>query len=521
VILYRPARRLTEKMSKFGELQANTGFSWQRILKWEHLGLIVLLALTLILHFLAINRPPTIVWDEVWYVGDARSIISGTGELRPEHPPLAKLLIAAGDYLFNGFKAPVKATDSTSRQWIGSSETDDITLAISDTSPFKIGDTIRIEDEQMDITSIDASNHQITVKRGAGGSTISSHNESQVIFVFYDNGWGWRFFAIFFGEAGIIVFYLICRRLNFSRTTTNLATFLFALENMTFLHAGLALLDIYMLTFMLAAVYFYLDEWYFMSGIMLALSGECKMTSLLIILALLVHWLIYRRSKLPQLIVGLASAAVCYVVVLVLCDYLIVHSFENPVARIHTLLSSTGANQFTVPKLSISSRPWTWIYPQWVQVYDNSPNVPFIIYSFDPQYVSFISSTIQILIIPAVGYLIYKMAKGNQAAGLAVLWFAFTYVLWIPLDIISNRVAFVFYFLPTTPAICLGLAMAIKDILARLRRRREETGRLTAGVKAAYAGIGFYLMLHLAIFIVFNPAIPPIIKTWLPPFSGS
>jgi dolichyl-phosphate-mannose--protein O-mannosyl transferase len=503
------------------ELQARAGFSWSRIWQWEHLGLIVLLALTLILHFLAINRPPSIVWDEVWYVGDARSIISGTGELRPEHPPLAKLFIAAGAYLFNGFKAPVKATDATSRQWIGSSEVNDVTIIVSDTAAFKTGDTIRIENEQMDITAIDAVNHQITVKRGAGGSTISSHNESQTIFVFCDNSWGWRFFAIIFGEAGIIVFYLICRRLNFSRTTTNLATFLFALENMTFLHAGLGLLDIYMLTFMLAAVYFYLDEWYFMSGIMLALSGECKLTGLLIIIAFLVHWVIYRRTKLPQLIVGLASAAVCYVAVLVLCDYLIIHSFENPLTRLHTLLSSTGANQFTIPKLSISSRPWTWIYPQWVQVYDNSPNVPFIIYYFDPQYISFISSTLQILIVPVVGYMVYKMARGSQVAALVVLWFVCTYVLWIPLDIISNRVTFVFYFLPTTPAICLGLSIAISDILDSLKRRREETGRLTAGVKAAYAGISFYLLLHLAIFIVFNPAIPPIIKTWLPPFSGS
>jgi hypothetical protein len=29
-----------------------------------------------------------------------------------------------------------------------------------------------------------------------------------------------------------------------------------------------------------------------------------------------------------------------------------------------------------------------------------------------------------------------------------------------------------------------------------------------------------WLLIHLAIFIVFNPAIPTIIKTWLPPFSG-
>ena len=45
-----------------------------------------------------------------------------------------------------------------------------------------------------------------------------------------------------------------------------LATFLFAFEDMTFLHSGLALLDVYMVTFMLAAVLAYLDKKYIWSG---------------------------------------------------------------------------------------------------------------------------------------------------------------------------------------------------------------------------------------------------------------
>ena len=77
---------------------------WQRFLHLEYLGLFIILLTTLVFHFIAIEHPPTIVWDEVWYVGDTRSIVSGTGELRPEHPPLAKLFIVAGEFIFNGFK---------------------------------------------------------------------------------------------------------------------------------------------------------------------------------------------------------------------------------------------------------------------------------------------------------------------------------------------------------------------------------------------------------------------------------
>jgi dolichyl-phosphate-mannose--protein O-mannosyl transferase len=112
------------------------------------------------------------------------------------------------------------------------------------------------------------------------------------------------------------------------------------------------------------------------------------------------------------------------------------------------------------------------------------------------------------------------MKKNNQAAGLVVLWFIATYVIWIPMDIVTNRVTFVFYFLATTPAICIGISMAISDWLDHLKKRRTDLNRLTTGIAVSYGAIGLFLLLHLAIWIVFNPAIPPIIKTWLPPFNG-
>jgi hypothetical protein len=77
----------------------------------------------------------------------------------------------------------------------------------------------------------------------------------------------------------------------------------------------------------------------------------------------------------------------------------------------------------------------------------------------------------------------------------------------------------VFYFLTTTPAICIGIAMGLSEALDFLKKRREKLNRLSTGVAISYGVIVLYLLIHLAIFIVFNPAIPTIIKTWLPPFN--
>jgi dolichyl-phosphate-mannose-protein mannosyltransferase len=493
---------------------------WQRILHWEHLGLIAIVAVTLIFHFFAIMRPQTIVWDEKWYVGDARSFLSGTGELRPEHPPLGKLFILAGEYIFNGFSVPERDTGATTREIVTSyANNDTSTIDVSDATKFNSGNAIRIDSEQMEVKIIDFNLNRITVERGTGGTVVAGHSENEPITVYTDNAFGWRFFSIVFGTLGIIIFYFICRSLKLSRKTTLIATFLFATEDMTFLHSGLALLDVYMVTFLLAAVLMYLNGSYLLSAVFVALSAEGKLVGVLILFAIFVHWVIYRRDKWELFAGMLILSALSFVFFNELFDFLLKGSFENPVTRIRDMLTGTSANMFTEPKLSISSRPWTWIYPQWVQLYYNSPNVPFIVYSYDPQYISFISSTIQIFIVPVVGYLIFKMVKKSQAAGLLVLWFLFTYVVWIPLDIITNRVTFVFYFLATTPAICIGVAMALSDITGLVQARTARAGKLTPGAAASYGGIIFYLMLHFAVFIVFNPAIPTLIKTWLPPFT--
>jgi hypothetical protein len=274
-----------------------------------------------------------------------------------------------------------------------------------------------------------------------------------------------------------------------------------------------------MVTFMLAAVLFYLDEKYIIAGIFIALAANCKLVGVLILIALCLHWVIYRRDKWKTFAASLAVTAVSFVFFLEYFDLFISRNIENPVTRIKGLLSGTAANVFTDPKLSISSRPWTWLYPQWFRAYYMGPNVPIIAYSFVPQqYLSFISPTIQILILPIIGYMIYKAIKKSKVAGFVLLWFLATYVVWIPLDIFTNRVTFVFYFLSTTPAICIGLGVAISDWLKYLKKRRTELGRLSTGVALSYSAIGLYLFLHLAIFIIFNPAIPPLVKMWLPPF---
>lgn len=69
---------------------------------WQRLDGYIMLALVAVaaaLHFWHLGRPNEIVFDEVHFVGQARHYLHGEQFLDP-HPPLAKLLIALGIWLF-------------------------------------------------------------------------------------------------------------------------------------------------------------------------------------------------------------------------------------------------------------------------------------------------------------------------------------------------------------------------------------------------------------------------------------
>jgi len=78
-------------------------------------------------------------------VGDARSIFSGHRRDGPEHPPLAKLIIVAGDYLFNRFKTPEKDSGQQTTSYLSSESTKGELIQVPDASKFTTGQTIRID----------------------------------------------------------------------------------------------------------------------------------------------------------------------------------------------------------------------------------------------------------------------------------------------------------------------------------------------------------------------------------------
>jgi dolichyl-phosphate-mannose-protein mannosyltransferase len=96
-------------------------------------------------------------------------------------------------------------------------------------------------------------------------------------------------------------------------------------------------------------------------------------------------------------------------------------------------------------------------------------------------------------------YMIWRAVRGSDAGLFGFAWFVGTFVLWIPISIATNRVSFPFYFYPTIGALCIGMGMALAELIKWAAHRRKR-------VKIPiWAGISIIILVHLATLVVLTP----------------
>ncbi len=309
------------------------------------------------------------------------------------------------------------------------------------------------------------------------------------ISLFGDNAFGWRFFPVVFGVAGTILLYLIGSEIKLNRKLTLLATFLVALENLSFIQSSVAMLDVFSVTLMLAGFYAYLKGRLGVSSVLIGLSALTKFTGILALVVIALHWLITSPKQVFRLILSFAMSVVVYLAILTLCLYIIFGKFVNPVEYTIVMLQLNSLSTFSVILSNMPSRPWEWLIGYEV-----------ITYWAEPHYMAMISTTVWALTIPAMIYMIYKTLKRDRIATFIFTWFTGTYLLWIPLSIITDRTSYIFYFYPTIGAICLAIAVALRDFIYYLAK--YKTPLLLALSKWV---IPVYALLHLACFVYLSP----------------
>ena len=415
----------------------------------ENVAVCLIAAIVLVLHLLIITKPTHMVFDENAYVPAAKSFLTGGPLLNPEHPPLGKELIATG------------------------------------------------------------------------------------ILFFGDNAIGWRLPSIIFGTASIFIFYLICIQLVRKEVTTEennglggdspgllqtnswfkmkifvpvFATFLFAFENLSFIEAHVATLDVFYVSLMLLGFLLYLRGNYWSCGIAMGLSILCKVMAIFGLLTIILHWAITHRHEIAldlRRIVNilrnkinsphfkvllnmsklLITVVVLWFVLLPLLEYPATHTLINPISRaIDMLRYHLEGNSISHPSFVVTT-PWSWVLSPISLVYwpggylDNGhlvQSTDFLNYI----YFAATSWNIWVLIIPSILYSAYEVIKFHvikrSVATFVLSWFLCVYILLIPLELITNRRMYTFYFYPAIPAVCLAIAWSAWKLWSVMRREKKR-----------------------------------------------
>jgi predicted membrane-bound dolichyl-phosphate-mannose-protein mannosyltransferase len=317
--------------------------------------------------------------------------------------------------------------------------------------------------------------------------------------IFGDNQYGWRVLPIIMGTIGIVLFFFICRKLSMSRRAVNIATFLLAFENMTFLQASMAMLDVFFLTLTLAFFLLYLYRSYVLSGIFIGLAALAKLFAAMATPVLLIHWIFTRTKQTKWFILTVILAPVSFLALMPLFDFAITHQFKNPIVRLGEMQGGLSQLTFANTTHPALSRPWEWLLNYNPMAYWFGPiaNANWV-----GGYTGAISPALWGVIIPVVLYMLYRTIKQrNEAALFGFAWFFSTFLLWIPISIATNRISFVYYFYPTIGAICIGLGMGFNELIEWVSSKSHK-------VKIpVVAGISAFFVAHIATVIILTPLV--------------
>jgi dolichyl-phosphate-mannose-protein mannosyltransferase len=323
--------------------------------------------------------------------------------------------------------------------------------------------------------------------------------------VFGDNGIGWRVPSVVAGMIALAATYGIVRTTGETVRMAILVIGILAFDNLTFVHGRIGTLDMLSLAPILVGSWLAMRGRWALAGVAVAIGLLVKITAVYGVAAILLLYLLqaggrwWRERRIARadlrgplvfcvttLIVGLAGLA--------LLDSRFT-TFATPFDHLRRILEYGARLGAPTTNTGIcpgaDSLPWEWIFNQCQIGYlrvDVTTRVGGEIIRSAPS-VDFRGALNPLLAgaipLSTLFVLWYTWRTGNGLARWAVAWGAANYLPFVALAIFTHRIMYLYYMLPSVPAI----AAAIAILLTRARLPRF----VLWGFVVAYAvGFGAY-----------------------------
>lgn len=289
-----------------------------------------------------------------------------------------------------------------------------------------------------------------------------------------DNAFGWRLPGVVLGTLSIACLYGIVRRLGGSQGLALLASFVYAFDNLVFVHSRIATLDIFLVTFLLLGIYLYLAGYPTLAGLAFVAATLCKIQGIYGLAAViafeglrLLRSGIGREGWHLQRLYPLLITSVVYIVALPwLLGTLdsLWSSYKNPVEHVRHIFDYGFALTRAEGPQGDESSPWQWLLNEVPMTYlrtdvqvmvgdeiRTSRPVVFFRGAMNP-YVIFVAPL-------AIAYAAYAAFKyRDDGSFMALALFVVTYAPFWPAALLAHRISYLFYFLPVIPAVAIAAA---------------------------------------------------------------
>ena len=334
--------------------------------------------------------------------------------------------------------------------------------------------------------------------------------------LFGNNEFGWRSSSALFGSASVLLIYLIAKRLFKSEFLALSAALLMALDGLSLVMSRVALLDIFLMFFILLTFYFLLKENYWLSGLAIGLGVSTKWSAAFLIPVMLLLTLKLKELNLSQ-ILKRAGQFIFLPMAIYLTSWIgwfvsdkgwSRNSGSNPISSLwnyHFEILNFHTN--LVEKHSYSANPWSWLVL--------GRPTSFYYQSGDSCGADECAQEILAMGTPLLWWsaviavaltLGFYLKTVNKSAEIVLAGFAGTYLPWF---IFQDRTMFYFYSITTLPFLILALIYCF-DLLLKNRnyQRVIQIFILTIAINFIY-----FLPIYIGIEIPYSDWLN---RMWLP-----
>lgn len=297
------------------------------------------------------------------------------------------------------------------------------------------------------------------------------------------DAWAWRLPGALLGIFSIFLVYKLALLLFNYKTIAVLSAFIFSIDGLVFVQSRIGMNDIYLTTFILISVIFFLQKKYILASIFMGISLATKWPG--IFLLMVYYPILFYQRQFSKLIYFILIPPLIYLISYT-PYFLLGYQFSDFI-ELHRQIWWYQTNLKATH--DYSSPWWSWplnLYSVWYFVDYKDNSMANIFASGNP--VVFWAGAVSVILTSLEAFKRKSFNLLIIVAGFLVFWLPWAF---------SPRIMFLYHFSPSVPFMCISLGYQLSQDLSDKKRRKLVFVLLTIMIISFTLFFPFFTGIHL------------------------